>query len=373
MFENLHTVNLDGTPFQRGLQQAKRLPQLVPQVRAAVAGRLVGMRGALPSPRLARYLAQQQAFLEAHDPDGFEESLGLAQGFSVSHPEILAYLHANVLQDMLQPAEPDVDGCTSWARRQASGGCLVVKNRDYRGEHGVLQQVFLHQGSGLEAGALLCVGSLGSPGAFSSGMNAQGLAVVDTQIGTHDHGVGWLRYFLMTALLRKCATVSSALSMIAAAPHAGGGTLVLGDASGQCASVELSHARVSVVTRSECFVARTNHFLQPELAATMTKKADDLSASSAARLAQVEDSLSRANGEFGLAQAQALMSTHETGASICSHADATDMSRSRTLSCVVYDTAEKVLHMTSGNPCDSAWGSISLTQAVYLAQQSASV
>ncbi|MBL6431104.1 MAG: hypothetical protein HPM95_07335 [Alphaproteobacteria bacterium] len=55
-----------------------------------------------------------------------------------------------------------------------------------------------HSGPDIATGSMLCVGSLGSPGAYSSGMNARGLMLADTQIGARTHRVGWLRYFLMT-------------------------------------------------------------------------------------------------------------------------------------------------------------------------------
>ena len=45
----------------------------------------------------------------------------------------------------------------------------------------------------------------------------------------------------MTRLLRRCASVGEALAEIAALPHAGGGTMVLADAAGSHAAVELGH------------------------------------------------------------------------------------------------------------------------------------
>ena len=363
MAEAIETVILTGSAYERGLQQALQRPELVSQTHAAIHGRLESIADALSRPEVASYLKRQFKFIEAHDDDGFQETLGIAHGLSLPHATVLTYLHANVLQDILQPKAPMLDGCTSWAMRNTAGGSLVVKNRDYRGEHGVLQQVFLHVAETLPGKRMICVGSLGSPGAFSSGMNARGLAVVDTQIGTHDHGVGWLRYFLMTALLRQCESVDAALEMVLSVPHVGGGTLILGDASGCCASVELGHTVATNVIRSETFVAKTNHYLDAALAATMTNRSDDLSLSSVARLRQVQIKLGQRKCEFSLKNAQELMATHKAGANICSHANVMDSSSSRTLSSVIYDTADGALYMTNGNPCEVPWRQMSFSTA----------
>jgi hypothetical protein len=88
-------------------------------------------------------------------------------------------------------------------------------------------------------------------------MNTDGFALADTQTATADHGPGLLRYVLMTRLLARCATVEEALSEMASVPLTGGASLVLGDAAGAAAWVELSHSRGDVA-RGAC-VAHTSH------------------------------------------------------------------------------------------------------------------
>lgn len=350
-------LRLVGPAYERGRQQASGRPGLAAQVRAAVAGRLqdvAAVRGAVSARELLR---EQTVFLRAHDGDGFEESRGIAEGFGIAHEELLAYLHANVLGDLGAAATGAVDGCTAWAAPRPGGGALVVKNRDYRGEHGLLQQVFVHEDRSPAAACprILCVGSLGSPGAFSSGINAHGLAVADTQIATRDHGVGWLRYFLMTALLWRCRGVESALAFVRAVPHAGGGTLVLGDAAGRVAAVELGHRGGAVVESGPAWAARTNHFVDATLAASALRPADDLAASSAGRLQTVRNALAQWGGLAEAAPARALMSGHDGPGGQggpCRHAAP---GRAATLSCAVYDTARVALELSHGRPCDSAW------------------
>lgn len=348
-------IELSGLAVERGRQQAERRPDLADRVRAAVAGRLAQLSTALARPEVVDFLQSQRAFLLANDLPGFEESLGIAQGYALNHDDLLAYLHANIVADMDAalgaPATPDTDGCTAWAQG-AGRPALVVKNRDYRGEHGVLQQVFLHRDPQWHGRSVLCVGSLGSPGAFSSGMNSDGLAVVDTQIGTRDHGVGWLRYFLMTALLRDCRDVPQALAMVGSVQHAGGGSLVLGDRQGAVAAVTLGHHTPSMVTQSTHWVAHTNHCTDPALARDERLPQGDPTDCSFTRLQQVQAALAQSGGSMDLTQARALMSSHREFGGICRHARG---DTSRTLSCVVYDTRDVTLHMSHGNPCDATW------------------
>ncbi|MEZ5884063.1 MAG: carcinine hydrolase/isopenicillin-N N-acyltransferase family protein [Paracoccaceae bacterium] len=92
----------------------------------------------------------------------------------------------------------------------------------------------------------------------------RGLALADTQVAVRHHRVGWLRYFLMTRILARCGTVAEALALIRACPHAGGGTLVLADAQGATAAVELGAAGPQVVQGG--LALRTNHYVTQALA-----------------------------------------------------------------------------------------------------------
>lgn len=359
-------IVLSGSALERGQQQATARPDLVGRVRTAVQGRLRSLEPALHRAAVRDFLQAQKQFLLVNDRAGYDESLGIAQGYGLAHDDLLAYLHANVVSDLEaereRPGAPATDGCTAWAHA-AGRPALVVKNRDYRGEHGALQQVFVHRDPAWPDRRMLCLGSLGSPGAFSSGINSDGLAVADTQIGTGDHGVGWLRYFLMTALLRQCRSVLEALAFVRAVPHAGGGAIVLGDRDGQVASVALGHQQPAHVTQSTQWVAHTNHCLDPALARDMRPAQDDPSDCSVTRLQLVQQALARTHDRMPLQQARALMSTHQQRGGICRHAHGDS---SRTLSCAIYDTASTTLHMSHGNPCQAPWTRYDLAQAPLL-------
>lgn len=356
---------LRGGAFARGAAQASACPQQVTAVRAAVDGRLLGLGAALRSPSAVDFLAAQWRFCSENDPAGHAETQGLASGFGVAPETLFAYLHANVLADMAAYLPQERDGCTAWAAKRPQGdGAWVVKNRDYGGEHGALQRVFFHADPAWGGRTMACVGSLGSPGAFSSGINSDGLAVVDTQIDTRDHGVGWLRYFLMTHLLRHCDSVASALEQITVLPHAGGGSLVLGDASGAVASVELGHRAQLRDTPQAQWTVRTNHFTDDALSPEgLSRKGDDALQESQDRHTRVSLTLRKQQGQMQLSDIQALMASHDSGglAGPCRHAQGS--SGSRTLSCVIYQTKIPSLVMTHGAPCAGLWQTYALSDA----------
>lgn len=358
---------LRGDGFARGEQQALSCQQQVPAVRLAVDKRLAALGPSLHSPAVSQLLAAQWQFAEHNDTAGLAETQGIAAGFGLSAETLFAYLHANIITDMaagLPANPPGKEGCTSWAAgRRPANGAWVVKNRDYRGEHGALQRVMFHADPQWGRRSMLCLGSLGSPGAFSSGINSDGLAVVDTQIDTCDHGVGWLRYFLMSHLLRSCGSVAQALARIAAVPHAGGGSLVLGDASGAVASVELGHAAQAIESPGADWTARTNHFTQSgTMSGSMSRGGDAALRCSQDRLARVETALRQHNGDIDLATIQTLMAGHDHAGKSgpCRHPDGDG---SRTLSSAIYQTRIPSLVMSDGAPCLGRWHTYAVSDA----------
>jgi len=135
---------------------------------------------------------------------------------------------------------------------------------------------------------------------------------------------------------------------------------VLGDARGGLAAVELSHAHGAVVETSTAWVARTNHHLHEALAQHQILARGDPGDSSTGRLDQVRKRLQGAAEPLDRHAARALMASHGQPP-LCRHARGAE--GSRTLSCVVYDTAARTLRMSHGNPCVARWMSYRLHDA----------
>lgn len=325
---NFPLVRLVGSARERGLAQSRMCPETRGAVREAIRTRLSDARGQLEAPRMTALLAAQKVEAARLAPMVVEEIAGIAEGFGVSEDEVFDFLHLSVAGDVA--ATPiDADGCTAFA---IDG--IVGKNRDFRPEHAALQRVFVHEDPTWGGRSVLCVGSLGAPGPWSSGINSDGFALADTHVSTADHGPGIHRYFLMNRLLAECATVREAIALILSLPHCGGGNLVLADASGTTAAVELRHRRVDFSVGS--WSARTNHFtgLPDPLSAVghSLRRLETLMAAIAARKASPS----------------AWLRIHEPEA-ICRHVEI--HGGSPTLSASVYDTRARTAEIALGQPC----------------------
>ncbi|HET6468073.1 MAG TPA: hypothetical protein VFG43_06815, partial [Geminicoccaceae bacterium] len=181
---------LRGDAHARGRAQALLCPDMVEHVREAIAHRLAEAAPALAREDIRRFIQGQRDFTEAHQPATMAEIRGIAEGFGVESRAVFDYLHCSSAVDMAALAQHAPDGCTSFAMGGAEGGAILAKNRDYRTEHIPIQRVMRHADPAWGGREIMVVGSLGSPGNFSSGNNSDGLAVADTASRTTDMGIG---------------------------------------------------------------------------------------------------------------------------------------------------------------------------------------
>lgn len=345
---------LSGNAMERGRGQSTDAQADPARVREATVGRVETAKAAGVIDAAARdYLARQRAFHLTHDPVGMAELAGIAEGFGLSEDDLFSHLHLGTLNDLKSGARLESEGCSAWAVPDGPDGPIVVKNRDYSGLHRGIQRVTHHAGPDVTTGAMLCVGSLGSPAAYSSGVNARGLALADTQVAVRTHRVGWLRYFLMTRILATCSTVDDALTLIASTPHAGGGTLILADRSGDTAAVELGASGPGVTRGGR--VWRTNHFVLPGHAAdTLLPEGDRIAGNSGERLACLERILPDLTPS--VPAAARLMQMHRDtapgAAPLCQHGES---EASQTLSTAIYSCRLGALTFSEGNPCAGTW------------------
>jgi isopenicillin-N N-acyltransferase-like protein len=348
-------LDLRGAAYDRGRLQSELSPDRTGDVAVAVTRRLRELGPALAVPKVVQWLDAQHEFIREHDPDGYVEVQGIAEGFGIAADALFACFYGNVIADLA--GEPALaDACTAWASPHGEHGAVVVKNRDARGPPDVLECVARHADPEWGTRRILCVASLGVPGAYAGGINTDGLAVADTHVGTADHGVGWLRPFLMTRLLSECATVAEAVALVFRVPHAGGGTLLLGDATGATAAIELTHGAVAAEEPGERdYVARTNHFASERLRGHDLAGPDDAGARvSRARLATLEHALRGLPVPFSHEAIGRVMAHHgdRASASLCRHGEAHDVG---TRSCAIFDCRAPALLFSWGPPCAARW------------------
>lgn len=359
---------LTGGPYARGLAQAALCPEMVEEVRHAIHHRLAETAAALARKDVRRFVAAQRAYTQRQYPEILAEVQGIAAGFRVSEGTLFDYLHCSSVMDLAALSEPEPDGCTSFAVPLPGGGAFLAKNRDYRPEHVPIQRVMRHSDPEWGRREILVLGSLGSPGNFSSGINSDGFAVSDTASRTSDMGVGLHRYFLLTWLLVHCATVNQALAAIRRITHTGSGLLILADASGAVAAIELGHRRTGIEFPAAGPVGRTNHFVTAEMAPSNLETEDSAPrcANSNRRWDALRPMLARLPASPTVDQMAGLLARHNAadGAAFCRHG-ATDLST--TISGAIYSTRERRMYAALGNPCVAGWQRFDLTVAATMA------
>ncbi len=344
-------VRLSGDPVERARAQIAAAGERVEAVRAAMLGRLGDARTMLARDDAQRYLRRMRSFLAVRDPAAAAETAALADGYGLAYDDLFNALHLAVAADHCAAADGPGDGCTAWVALDPRGDPILAKNRDYGGRWPLPPAVFQLSDPAWGARSVLCVGSFGAPGAYSSGINDAGLALADTQIGSLDNGVGLLRYFVMTDVLAKCSDVDAALEHLRATPHCGGGSLVLADRTGAMAAVELGHSTLVVDRGNGHWVARTNHFTADALRGKTRDDARGLGNSSA-RLATARAGL--ADNAVSESAARALMSGHDdaAGTGLCRHGETPD---SRTISSAIFQPRTRAMTVADGTPCSTPW------------------
>ncbi len=208
----------------------------------------------------------------------------------------------------------------------------------------------------------LCLTTAGVPGVSSSGINAVGLAVVDTYVASTDVGPGIGRYSVMMDLLEQCASVQEAMEYIRSHPHFGNGTVSLVDAQGGMAVFEIAYSVQAVRRSNEGFVVSTNHFIAPETHTLwMDREPLHFRGNSVERYERVEKALLAARGQVDLPWAQNLMSQHGTKLNtICRHAEINP--HDVTISSVIFLPQRTSLYLAHGFPCQTPFQLFQVTE-----------
>jgi hypothetical protein len=202
-------------------------------------------------------------------PDQLERLRGIAAGAGL--PEHLLFV-APAVELVLNraaytrpaPIAAPPGACTAVAvtgARSASGEAIIAKNFDYPPASSALHLTRVSRPRGRAASLEVTKAPLAGS---HEGINEHGLAV-SYNYG-HFRGRAAARVsitFLVQQVLESCATVNEALDLIERSPRAGGALLMLADAGGDVASVELAPDLLSV-RRGETLV-HANHAATPAM------------------------------------------------------------------------------------------------------------
>ena len=266
-----------GAPREMGLAQGAAARPKIHAARLALA-ELEAFR--IQQPRwlpygVYRWLAEQKAsrFLAAplsRDYPAMNERLaGIAEGAGISLKGIL-------LINGLEPLMSSVGGCTACpgacsavavrGRRSTTGEPIIARNFDYLP---LVQPFYLVRESRPSRG-LRAVEFTSAPLAGAvDGMNEAGLCITYNYGFTTDQPKTPAAPISMaiTEALERCRTVTEAADFISSMPRWGGALLMLADADGDIASLELSSTRCQLrrPVEGEDVLYHTNAFSSPHM------------------------------------------------------------------------------------------------------------
>jgi predicted choloylglycine hydrolase len=347
-----------------GRQHGHQVVRLRPPIVEAIEARFAQVESDSPDERFESLVRETAEVLREMDPPILEMIRGQAEALELDLDTLLRYDLVSYLRDDLitgQTANSASEGCTTWAAvgsATADGEPLLVKNRDYRPEHLPLQ-IFV-TATPTVGYRYIYGSSAGSPGVFNSGMNEKGLAIADTHVCSTDIGPGLPDYSLMMHILEEHDTVRSALDYLSSVPRMGRNNLILADAGGDLAVVELGHHHLAVVEAQNDIGVNTNHFVSPSLKDSFVDRTrPPVKGNSFHRYDLVRRELEAARGNIDVAFAQRLMATHAGPlASICRHLELSG--QSATIATMIYQPACRASIFCYGYPCESPYHTITL-------------
>jgi hypothetical protein len=271
-------VVCEGNPREMGLAQGSGL-------RARIAGARRALRQLeafrlrqpwwLPYPLFLHFAERRAArllggALAEHAPAMAERLAGMAEG-AVIRPAALHLLNA------MEAAMSSVGDCTAVpppgacsaiavrGRRSATGDPIIARNFDYlpliQPFYGVRESRPLGQFRSMDFTVAPLCGTI-------DGVNERGLCITYNYAFTTDCGTPAPPISMTIAdALASCDTVAHAAHQIASRPRWGGGLLMLADAAGDIASLELSstRSRLRRCPSGEDILFHTNAFFCPEM------------------------------------------------------------------------------------------------------------
>jgi isopenicillin-N N-acyltransferase like protein len=322
--------------------QAVPAPTVFPSFRLAGTHRQIGRQfGEAAAPLIRHHLDRALERLEAHSslsraealaaamqyrpyvqafaPYLDEEVVGVAEGVGLTLQEAyLLQLRAEAAAvptakaaplPRLTAADDAGDECTSVAVQpsastdagQAASVGLIAHNADlpafYR-EVGVVLEIVPD-----DAPSVLMLTPAGQVSYI--GMNDRGLAVVANYLTCDGWRVGFPRYFLSRVAMTH-QTVDDAIAAVRAIPRASSRNLLMLDAQGTAADLELTATLDARLEPEDGILAHANHYVAPELRAE-ERATPAYVANSQTRMGRIRELAAERKGRLDVAGAQELL------------------------------------------------------------------
>lgn len=354
-------IEVSGTHYEMGLQHGEQVRHLRPLILKEIENCFTKLESYGQDREFDSLVEETAGLLRKKDEPLIEMLRGQAEALEIDSDVLLRYNLVSYLKDYFTTRpDPSEEGCSTWAASgSATADCnpLLVKNRDNNPKLLPLQLIVT---ATPETGYRhIYVSSAARIGVASSGMNEKGLAVADTHVCSSDIGPGLPDYSLMMRILEQHDTVRSALEYLSSVPLMGRNNLILTDATGDMAVVELGYSGLEVIEAKDNLVANTNHFVSPRLRESFVDSAlPHARGNTFRRYELLRKELEANRRSIDIAFAKRLMATHAGPLeSICRHP--TQPEQSATLSAIIYQPAARTVQFCHGYPCEGGYQTFS--------------
>lgn len=303
-------------------------------------------RSGLNRDELLRPMGKFIQVIEEYAPSLAEEVRGVAEGAGI--PELEAF-SIQVRMELLY-AGPPPPSCTTFAlagARTSTGQTIVGQNVDLDAEvesFGVILKMAPDDGP--------AVMMYTSPGLVSYvGLNDAGVAVHGNLLLAPGWRSAFPRY-LITRLMLEQRSVADALEAGLRPPRASSRNLILGDALGAIANVEMTVDDARILYSETGELAHTNHYVAEDFC-DISRSSAPLG-SSVHRYERITALIGAADHPLSVEDLQGFFRDHDGyPGSICAHVR--PGATVKTVASLISEPAAGRLHAAYGNPCESEY------------------
>ena len=356
----LPVLRLQGTPFEPGRAHGEALRADI-EHNLAVYFERFQREGKLDRAEVLARAGRYLAAIERQNPDYHEGVRGVADGSGFSLGEIAAL---NVRYEILYYQFGVVamaDGCTLFAlspEATDNGHLVIGQNWDWIPQ---VRGAVLHttEPDGLETLSFTQAGIVGG----KIGLNSVGLGLaINGLTTTVDDWSRLARPFHVRCYeILRSRDLDGALGIISNEARSCSTSFLVAQAPGRVANVEAAPDGVRVLDLEDGCLSHTNHFLDPG-ARGVAEPPNERRPHSYHRQGRMLDLL-RGKRPLSIADVQERMRDHDGFPdSICRHSNENDPPEEhyRTVTSVVMDLDERVMHISDGPPCENAYQTIRL-------------
>ncbi|HUS08664.1 MAG TPA: C45 family peptidase [Bryobacteraceae bacterium] len=331
-----HVYDFRGSPFEVGLQHGRALSHEIRTEADPAVSNLANKAGTTTQAALAGFRSKYEGIFREHLANVLEEIHGIAEGAKLPYD----YAFFAATRDMTRSG-----ACTAlYAGKQQTkdGEVLIGQAKDTAAPLDRFRVMRISYASGRRMIILNYPGWIGN-----LAMTSDGLAYTGNSLYATDPGSSTVPGSLLKRLIMEKKSVGEVLDA-ARGMRFENGCLMVADASGRAACIELVAGRTEVRDISAQAFGHTNEILTPSL--QRFERGEGRSASSPLRQRNVNRLLAEQAHPITPESMQQILRDHtDYPLSICRHPDPRDVDT--TNAAFVADLKRREMHIAIGNPC----------------------